>query len=321
LTLAGGSEVERTEGFVRWGRLAEALGRLADAQAWADRAVEASRGRWSSILVDALLLSARVSRVRGDWLPAWRAAEEATLLAERDPTGWRRGLAALERGRWHLSRGGLDRATEALQAARAALEEAGDPLGGADALLDLARVAAARSRWGPASVLAQWARARWVRAGCRGAVARAIVFQAAIARCRGEDTSEELEEALEDLRAVGGADVPVGELELARLAAARGGWALARTLAEGALRTWTAHGALPAAAKAHALLAEIAVRLQDVRALDRHLGRLDLLVSTVGVADPDTGALVASVLSVVEPVDPARARLLRERLGGRASAA
>lgn len=298
-----GDDVRHAEGWVRWGRLAAEVGRLGEADAWAGRAVdEARRARWGRVLVDGLTLRGHLARRRGEVALAWRMLHEAETLAEGDPTGWRRGLVRLELGRLQVVRGQTDRGAELLRQAREDLEAVEDHSGVAEALGALSDVAVLSGRLGAAGVLVEWARGRQAWLGCRLGVARQQVRASRLARLRGagEQASELLHEALDDLRALGTAAVLDAELELGWLALSRAELDLARSSAERALRAWTVHDLVPSVARAQALLLGAAVVDEDSASIERHLQRLARHLERFALVDVDVRRVLLQVQMVLE---------------------
>lgn len=285
------------EGWVRWGRLAVRLGRLGDAKLWADQAEQhARRERWGRVLVDSVILQGRIARLRGDTTRAWRTLFEAEQLAMGDPTRWRLGLARIEIGRLQAQRGHLDKAADALREGRGDLEAAGDLQAVGAVFVELAAVSLQRGRLGASRVLIEWAqgRFRWLR--CRLGVARCRLLTARLCRLSAELAlaADAVHDALDEMRNLGSAEVMHAELELGLLDMARGDLAQAQHRASGVLRHWDIHEARPAAARAHGLLLELAVRSGDQDRAAHHAQRVKELVDATGVVDRDLAAHCAS---------------------------
>jgi len=295
------------EGQVRWGRLAARLGRLGDAQLWGEQAVARAREeRWGRVLVDGLTLLGGLARQTGDTTAAWRLIYEAEQLAMGDPTRWRLGLARLELGRLQAQRGHFSRAAQTLRFAREDLEAAEDLQAIGEVFLELAEISIQRGRTGAAAVLLGWAhnRFRWLQ--CRLGVARCHLSLARVARFDGrlDSAAEHVHDAVDELRSLGTAEVLRAELELGRLAHARGDASLARERASGALRHWDIHGEDPAAARAHGLLLALEADAEDVERATHHAERMEKLVSRTGLVDRDLERLAAHAAErlVGEPV-------------------
>lgn len=297
------------EGQVRWGRLAERLGRLGDARLWANQAISRAREeRWGRVLVDGLTLLGSLARRGGDTSASWRALYEAEQLGLGDPTRWRLGLARLELGRLQAQRGGFDRAADTLRAAREDLEHAGDLQAIGEVFLELAAISVQRGRAGAGEVLLGWAnnRFRWLQ--CRLGAARCRLLQGRIARLGGrlDEAAEAIHDAIDDLRSLGTAQVLEAELELGLLAHTRGDRALARERANGVLRHWDIQEEDPAAARAHVLLLAIMVDDGDHARAAYHADRVEQLVKRTGVVDRDLERLAEHAADGLGDEDLAR---------------
>ncbi|MFT7519822.1 MAG: hypothetical protein ACI9MC_001966, partial [Kiritimatiellia bacterium] len=285
---------ECVENWLRWARLAAAVGKIGDATAWISRVEQQSRAqRFGRMLVDSLLLQGRLARLRGEGASTWRILFEAEQLAHGDPTRWRLGLVQLEMGRQLVQRGGLMRAAELLRECRENLEYAEDHGGMAEAFAVFADLALQGGRFGAASVLLDWASSRSTWLGSRVGEGLCSLYSARLYRMRGDLHNAEAaaRDALDILRTLGAWQVSCVEQELALLDIAHCRYGAARARLEPALRTFVLQEMNGHAGYAHLAMSAACVGASDAKGLRRHVNKARQLLTDTGMVSLDVRRL------------------------------
>ncbi len=313
-------ELRSTEGSEEWcedwilrGRLAASLGRFEVGLEWATLALRtAEENGWSHLGAEALMLRARLNRLRGSADKAETDVKQARRLAQ---TGGQQRLhaeALKELGRLLMHKGELEKAGKCLREMLALCEEAGDRRGVAQALWSLAHQESYLRDYELASAHNQAALEDLRQLGDRWGTARCLVTAGELARLRQDPAEAErcYREARDIVVAIGAVDaVAICESNVARVLAEAGRYDEAREQLERSRPKFVEQGRRDPLAWLYIVLLVCDAGEQRWEDWDAHWSEADKLLAETRYLDLD----IATVAQMAGALAEERGRPIRAR--------
>jgi len=307
-----GSE-EWCEDWILRGRLAASLGRFEVGLEWATLAVQtASENGWSPLRAEALLLRARLNRMRGSADQAEADIGQARRLAKAGGQQRLHSEALKELGRLLMHKGELEQAGKVLREMLALCQEAGDRRGVAQALWSLAHQETYLREYELACTHNQAALEDLRQLGDRWGTARCLVTAGELARLREDPEEAErcYREARDIAMAIGAADaVAICESNVARVLAEAGRYREAREQLERSRPKFEEQGRRDPLAWLHIVLLVCDAGEQRWEDWDDHWYEADKLLAETRYLDID----IATVAQMAGALAEERGRPNRAR--------
>jgi serine/threonine protein kinase/tetratricopeptide (TPR) repeat protein len=271
----GEDDYRRLEGWLLWAHSCRAEGRLEEALDWAQKVITQGKLLKSdTMLAEALLISERVARFRGEAARAWRRSREAERLAATLPDPSLLGMVMREQGWILIGRGNLEGAEEKFRLAISIFEglEAPVKLGACYSALAVCNIQAAQFDIARSNVKKCLELVR--KGGSRTQAALALSTLGDIERMHGGDLdkAEELyRSSVHMLSAAGYGHIAYAEMNLGLVLVDRGNFAEAESFFESALESLLSQDVQAGVGVAHAMLSPCAAARSDFEAFDAHL--------------------------------------------------
>jgi serine/threonine protein kinase/tetratricopeptide (TPR) repeat protein len=283
------SDPRRLEGWLLWAHCGRAEGRLDEALDWADKVIVGGKATGeNSMLAEALLVSQRVARFRGESARAWRRSREAEILADQLEDPALLGLVMREQG-WILQRrGDLDRSQEKFVRAIELFEMVESPVKVATCCNAIASGKIQAADYGGARRYVQRALSLLQKAGSRTLAAMALNTLGDLERWDGGNldlAEEHYRASIKSLTAAGYGHISYSEMNLGLVLLARGSFEEAESLFQGAREALTEQGANAAVGATHALMMPCAAYRGDFGAFDQHLEEAEKRLGSMFDAD------------------------------------
>jgi serine/threonine protein kinase/tetratricopeptide (TPR) repeat protein len=283
------SDPRRLEGWLLWAHCGRAEGRLDESLDWADKVIAGGKATGEkSMLAEALLVSQRVARFRGESARAWRRSREAEILADQLEDPALLGLVMREQG-WVLQRrGDLERSQQKFLRAIELFEMVDSPVKVATCCNAIASGNIQAADYASARRYVQRALSLLQKAGSRTLAAMALNTLGDLERWEGGNldlAEEHYRASIKSLTAAGYGHISYSEMNLGLILLARGSYAEAESLFLGAQEALTEQGANAAVGATHALLMSCAAFRGDYEAFDAHLKEAEQRLGSMFDAD------------------------------------
>lgn len=279
----------RLEGWLLWAHCARAEGRLEEALDWANKVIAGGKALGeNSMLAEALLVSQRIARFKGESARAWRRSREAEILADQLEDPALLGLVLREQG-WILQRrGDLGRSQEKFMRSIELFELVDKPVKVATCCNAIAagNIQAADYEGGRRFV--QRALKLLKKAGSRTLAAMALNTLGDLERWDGGNldlAEQHYRASIKSLTAAGYGHIAYSELNLGLVLLARHSYEEAESLFQGAREALHEQGAHAAVGAAHALMLTCAAARGDYEAFDLHLDEAEERLTSMFDAD------------------------------------
>ncbi len=296
------SDPRRLEGWLLWAHCGRAEGRLDEALDWADKVIVGGKATGeNAMLAEALLVSQRVARFRGESARAWRRAREAEILADQLEDPALLGLVLREQG-WILQRrGDLERSQKKFLRAIELFEMADSPVKVATCCNAIASGNIQAADYKSARRYVQRALSLLRNAGSRTLAAMALNTLGDLERWDGGNldlAEEHYRASIKSLTAAGYGHISYSEMNLGLVLLARGSYEEAESLFQGAREALTEQGANAAVGATHALMMSCAAYRGDYRAFDEHLAEAEQRLGSM--FDSDFAETISSAAQMAE---------------------
>jgi tetratricopeptide (TPR) repeat protein len=299
---APASDPRRLEGWLLWAHCGRAEGRLDEASDWANKVIAGGKATGEKkMLAEALLVSQRVARFRGESARAWRRSREAEILANELEEPDLLGLVLREQG-WILQRrGDLERSQKKFMRAIELFELVDNPVKVATCCNAIASGKIQAADYGEARRYVKRALELLRKAGSRTLAAMALNTLGDLERWEGGnlDLAEtHYRASIKSLSAAGYGHISYSEMNLGLVLLARGRYEEAESLFMGAQVALTEQGANAAVGASHALLLSCVAHRGDYEAFDSHLGEAEARLGSM--FDADFAGTISSAARMAE---------------------